>query len=329
MNESVFQQAIQEIQSRRIHAQAENERRYAEINQKIPPIAEINAQLAETSTQILDILHQGGNVQERLAELRRRNEEAQQISTRLLTEYGYPADYLDMHYTCEKCQDTGYYEGTYCDCLRREIAAAGIAQMNRTAQLTLCDFSDFSLDYYKGITTSQGEDCYLAMKKVYNGAVHYASNFTKASPSLLFCGKSGLGKTHLSLAIAKKVIESGYDVIYDSIINLLGQVEKEHFGRSESETDTLSLLLEADLLILDDLGTEFTTAFNVSTVYNIINTRLNRGLPTIISTNLTYQELCQTYEKRIVSRFFGAYDCFQFLGSDIRLIKKKQSGAAF
>ena len=224
MNESIFQEALQEIQSRRIRATSENERRYAEINEKIPPIAEINAQLALTSSKILTVLQNGEDVQKHLADLQQKNLEAQMLSAKLLTDYGYPADYLDMHYTCEKCQDTGFIGSTYCECLRRRIAAIGITRMNKTAQLNLCDFSDFSLDYYKGITTSQGEDCFTAMKKVFNGAVHYASDFTKASPSLLFYGSSGLGKTHLSLAIAKKVIEQGYDVIYDSIINLLSQV---------------------------------------------------------------------------------------------------------
>ncbi|MBR3629343.1 MAG: ATP-binding protein [Oscillospiraceae bacterium] len=328
MIESVFQQALQEIQSRRIRAQTENERRYEEINQKIPPIAEINAQLARTSSRIFEILREGGNVQEQIGQLRLQNEQAQQFSSSLLTKYGYPADYLDIHYTCEKCQDTGYCNGVYCDCLRHEIAAIGISRMNRTAQLNLCDFSDFSLDYYKGVT-DEDKDCYAEMAKIYNVAVDYASSFTKASPSLLFYGASGLGKTHLSLAIAKKVIEKGYDVIYDSIINLLSQVEKEHFGRSDPEADTLALLLKADLLILDDLGTEFRTSFNVSTIYNIINTRLNRGLPTIISTNLTYPEISQNYEKRIISRLFAVYESYHFIGSDIRLLKKKNSHARF
>ncbi|MCR4647269.1 MAG: ATP-binding protein [Oscillospiraceae bacterium] len=329
MNESVFQEALREIQSRRIRAEAENERRYAEINAKIPPIAEINAQLALTSTRIVEILRGGEDVQDRLEALRRQNEQGQQISARLLVENGYPADYLDMHYTCEKCQDTGYSGGSLCDCLRRRIAAAGIARMNRTAQLKLCDFSGFSLEYYKNRTSPDGEDCYTAMKKVFNGCLHYAETFSLASPSLLFYGSSGLGKTHLSLSIAKAVIDKGYDVIYDSVINLLGQVEKEHFGRGDADADTLSLLLEADLLILDDLGAEFTTPFYVSTVYNIINTRLNRGLPTIISTNLDIASIHQSYEERIVSRLFAVYECYHFIGADIRLLKKKSSPARF
>jgi DNA replication protein DnaC len=121
------------------------------------------------------------------------------------------------------------------------------------------------------------------------------------------------------------VLGNGYEVVYDSIINLLQQVEREHFGRDKSEVDTLYLLLHVDLLILDDLGTEFDSPFYVSTVYNIINTRINRGLPTIINTNLDLLSIRRRYEERIVSRLFAVYECMHFEGADIRLLKKKNS----
>lgn len=325
MNESIFQEALLQVQARRLHAMTENERRYREVNAAIPPIAEINAQLAQTSVRILDIAREGSNVQERIEALQRENQEAQRITTQLLTSYGFPADYLDMHYTCEKCQDTGYANGTYCDCLRNAVASVGIARMNQSAQMQLSSFQQFTLDYYKGKTTPQGEDCYTEMKKVYNACVNYAANFGHSSPSLLFYGRTGLGKTHLSLAIAREAIKKGNEVIYDSVINLLQQVEKEHFGRERAEIDTLSLLLQADLLILDDLGAEFDTPFYTSTIYNIVNTRLNRGKPTIISTNLEFQDIRHRYEERIVSRLFAVYECFHFVGTDVRLLKKKSS----
>lgn len=329
MNGTVLQEALLTVQQRRQHAQMENERRFGEINRKIPPIAEINSRLAQTSLQIMEIARSGGNVQERLEQLRTENLEAQRLCAQLLEKNGYPADYLDIRYTCEACQDTGYSEGHYCDCLRSIAASVGIARMNRKAQMELTDFGQFSLDHYKGITTPDGKDCYSLMRNVYNTCVKYANNFGKDSPSMLFLGRTGLGKTHLSLAIAREVLAKGYDVIYDSVINLLGQVEKEHFGRERPEVDTLALLLQVELLIMDDLGTEFDTPFNVSTVYNIINTRLNRGLPTIISTNLDFQGIRSRYEERIVSRLFAVYNCMQFVGTDIRLLKKQQGKNIF
>lgn len=325
MNESIFREALLQVQARRLHAMTENERHYQEVNAAIPPIAEINAQLAQTSVRILDIAREGKHIQERMEALQRENQEAQRLTTQLLTSYGFPADYLDIHYTCPKCQDTGYANGTYCECLRSAVASVGISRMNRSAQMQLSSFQQFTLDYYKGKTTPQGEDCYTEMKKVYNACVSYASDFGHSSPSLLFYGRTGLGKTHLSLAIAREAIQKGNEVIYDSVINLLQQVEKEHFGREHAEIDTLSLLLQADLLILDDLGAEFDTPFYTSTIYNIINTRLNRGKPTIISTNLEFQDIRHRYEERIVSRLFAVYECFHFVGTDVRLLKKKSS----
>lgn len=323
MNEAVFEEALRRIQQRRAKAQLEYERRTDEVNRKIPPIAEINAMLAKTSLQVIDIARSGENVEARIEELRKQNLEAQRFSARLLKANGYPADYLDIRYTCKKCNDTGYNGTGYCDCLRREAASVGIARMNETAQVELSDFGSFSLEYYKGFTMEDGQDCYSHMEGILNYCMQYAEHFGKNSPSYLFYGRTGLGKTHLSLAIAREVIARGYEVIYDSVINLLEQVAREHFGRESRDMDTLELLLSADLLVLDDLGTEFDTQFNVSTVYNIINTRLNRGLPTIISTNLDFQGIRNRYEERIVSRLFAVYDTLQFVGMDIRLLKKR------
>lgn len=321
----ILQDALRMIASRRLQAKAENDRRHEEVNRKIPQIAEINHQLAQTAGRILDTLQQGEKMEERLESLKRKNLEAQRISAALLQANGYPADYLDMHYSCEKCHDTGYYGGEFCDCLKKLAATLGINKMNQNAQLSLSSFEQFSLDYYRGRVDEQGMDCYSTMQQIYHACRRYAAEFTTASPSLLFYGRTGLGKTHLSLAIAAEVLKQGHEVIYDSIINLLQQVEREHFGREKEEMDTLYLLLHVDLLILDDLGTEFDTPFYISTIYNIINTRINRGLPTIINTNLDLMSIRRRYEERIVSRLFAVYECMHFVGSDIRLMKKKNS----
>ncbi len=325
MNDMILQEALRTIASRRLQAKAENDRRHEEVNRKIPQIAEINHQLAQTAGRILDTLQKGEKMEERLESLKRKNLEAQRISASLLQAGDYPADYLDMHYFCEKCHDTGYYGGEFCDCLKKLAATLGINKMNQNAQLSLSSFDQFSLDYYRGKVDDQGRDCYTIMQHIYHACKRYAAEFTAHSPSLLFYGRTGLGKTHLSLAIAAEVLKQGHEVIYDSIINLLQQVEREHFGREKAEMDTLYLLLHVDLLILDDLGTEFDTPFYVSTVYNIINTRINRGLPTIINTNLDLVSIRRRYEERIVSRLFAVYECMNFVGSDIRLMKKKNS----
>ncbi len=327
MNEQIFQQALLNVQARRLNAKNENERRFREISQKIPEIREIQSQMALTATRIFELIQKGEAIESRLESMRQENLEAQAMIAQLLKANGYPADYLELHYHCPKCDDTGYSNGKYCECLEREIAAAAIRKMNESAQLKLATFDQFSLEYYRGRATDQGEDCFKTMQSILMTCQDYALHFTKDSPSLLFYGSTGLGKTHLSLAIAHEVMTKGYEVIYDSIINLLEQVEREHFGRGkDTNTDTLELLLSVDLLILDDLGTEFTSSFYVSAIYNIINTRLNRGLPTIISTNLEYQDILKRYDERLISRLFAVYETLHFVGDDIRLIKKLQGG---
>ena len=180
------------------------------------------------------------------------------------------------------------------------------------------------MNYYRGFQTENGGSCYQAMEKVYFFCQEYARQFTNHSSSILMFGKTGRGKTHLSLAIANRVLQNGYNVLYDSAINFLRQVEKEHFGRGGSNDDTLDTLLSCDLLILDDLGTEFHKQFYQSTVYNIINTRMNRDLPTIISTNLNHNEISALYDERITSRIYTTYTCLHFVGQDVRVLKKSR-----
>ncbi len=320
MNQSVFQKAMNEIHSRRLHASAENERRFQEINTVIPELAEINFQMAQTASRILH--------GEKIDKIRQQNLQAQRYARQLLVTHGYPEDYLDMHYTCPYCQDTGYFQGRYCTCLEKEIASLSVETLNRNTQLQLRSFDQFSLEYYRGLTKSntKGEtvDCYAKMKKTLDYCIQYARNFTAHAPSLLLYGEVGVGKTHLSLSIVTEVLRQGYEVIYDSVGNLTSQIEQEHFNREKSDINTLKLLLDAELLVMDDLGTEFQTSFTDSVIYNLINTRLNRNLPTIISTNLTPGKLEEQYDERIMSRLCAVYQVWELMGEDIRMLKMKE-----
>ena len=170
-------------------------------------------------------------------------------------------------------------------------------------------FQNFDLDKYPDNTRN-------IMSKIFDYCKNYAYNFEVNNDSLMFIGNTGLGKTHLSLAIAGVVIEKGYGVIYGSLSNILSKIENEHF--SSNSTSTIDSVCNCDLLIIDDLGTEFSTPFTRSTVYEIINHRQLNSKPTIISTNLNIDELEKAYTQRVVSRICGKYRCFEFLGNDIR-----------
>ena len=318
MNSQIFERAQAILTDRRLKAVRENERRINEINEKIPQIREINTQLCNTGRELIRIVteNSGSSVEERIEQLKNFNLGAQAMSRQLLAQNGYPQNYLDIPYTCPKCGDTGYCNSQFCDCFKKLCGSLEAQELNKTAQLKLSSFDTFDLSYYKG-------DDFFTMKKIFEFAKRYSDTFTPKSESILMFGKTGLGKTHLSLAIADIVMKKGYSVIYDSIINILRKIEQEHFSREHS-SETIDLIMNTELLILDDMGTEYETPFYNSTVYNIINTRLNSGKPTIISTNLDFAGIRRRYDERVVSRITAVYTCMEIKGEDIRYQMKQQ-----
>ena len=319
-----YEKAESIISSRRLAAQSENDRRRKEIEKKIPEIREINSQLSRTIVDISKlIISRQTNAKESLADIREKNLQAQKLIESLLISNGYPADYLKTKYYCEKCQDKGYVDSGRCTCLLDLLKKFSIEKLNGQANLPDCDFNHFSLEYYRGKKDADGDDCFEIMKKIYDFCKDYAESFSLKSESLLMYGKTGVGKTHLSLSIAKAVAQGGFNTAYGSIVNLLTIIEREHFNKVREENmDTLNLLINADLLVLDDLGAEISSQFYESVIYNIINSRINLGLPTIISTNLTAAELQKKYNERIISRIFGEFSTLCLVGEDIRQIKR-------
>lgn len=313
MNSEIYDKAMSVLVNRRARAVSENDMHIQEINSKIPQIHEINDVLFNTGKELIQIISEGNSAdtQNKIDQLRRNNLQAQEMSRKLLAANGYPEDYLDIHYTCNMCNDTGYCDGSYCDCLKKLCGRIAADELNKNAHLKLSDFDTFSLSYYNG-------DDYFNMQKILEFTKQYAETFNENSNSIFMFGKTGLGKTHLSLAIANRVLDKGYSVIYDSAINILRNIEREHFSREHS-SDMIDLVMNTDLLILDDLGTEYETPFYNATIYNIINSRLNSGKATIISTNLDLAGIKRRYDERVVSRIISVYTCLAFKGEDVRL----------
>ncbi|MBQ6170130.1 MAG: ATP-binding protein [Ruminococcus sp.] len=319
MDSEIFDKAQAILTLRRKKAETENEERIREINEKIPQIREINEVIFNTGKELISIISngKGKDISDKVEQLKQYNLGAQAMSRKILAEYGYPEDYLDMHYTCPKCCDRGYNGSKFCDCFKTICGKLAADELNKNSQLSLSSFDSFSLTYYSG-------ENYSAMKKILEYTMQYAATFTPDSKSILMFGQTGLGKTHLSLAIANKVLEKGYGVIYDSAINILRSIEKEHFSHDHS-SEMIDLVMDTDLLILDDLGTEYETPFYNATIYNIINTRLNRRKPSIISTNLDFSGISRRYDKRVMSRIISEYSCLEFKGEDVRLQKRKNT----
>ena len=319
MDSEIFDKAQAILTNRRMRAVSENEMRIREVNEKIPQIREINEVLYNTGKELISIISngKGKDISDKIEQLRQYNLGAQMMSKKILAENGYPEDYLEMHYTCPKCSDTGYNGSKFCDCFKALCGKLAADELNNNSQLELSSFDTFSLSYYSG-------ENYNAMKNILEFTKQYAATFSPDSKSILMFGQTGLGKTHLSLAIANKVLEKGYGVIYDSAINILRKIEKEHFSREHS-SEMIDLVMDTDMLILDDMGTEYESQFYTATIYNIINTRLNRGKPSIISTNLDFAGIGGRYDKRVVSRLVSMYSCLEFKGEDVRLQKRNNN----
>lgn len=322
---SVYKAAADKLFERRLKAEKEADRRKSEIFIKLPRTKELEKEISRCGIQAARAVIGGGDVTEEMKNLRDRNLAMQSELAEILTSNGYDNNVFEPAYTCKKCNDTGYFEENgrtlVCNCLKQALVTCACEELNRTAPLSLSTFDSFSLDYYeREVDSKTGISPYNHMCKILRYCQSYADNFTKNSESILMKGATGLGKTHLSLAIANEVIKKGYGVIYVSAPSLMQKLEKQYFSRNDdAATD---MLIECDLLIVDDLGTEFHSQLSVSLMYNIFNSRMLANKPVIINTNLNLRELEKIYTERFVSRIIGNAQKLDFLGSDIRVRKK-------
>lgn len=313
-NEKLLRIATERIAERRSKAEADAAMRHARMVVKCPEIAELEDKMRKSAYGLVKVIGMGDRTVDYIENLRNENLAAQAEIKAILVSSGYAEDYLEPDYVCKKCEDTGFSGGKLCECHIELLRQLSYEQLCKNSPLKLSSFDDFKLDYYD----DDGE-VFELMSCNYEFCRNYAENFDMRSYSLLMTGETGLGKTHLSLAIAGEVIKKGYGVVYGSVQNLFSTIEKEHFGRSsEADGTTEKMLLDCDLLILDDLGAEFTTNFTVATLNNIINTRILESKPTIISTNLSVAKLDERYSRRIASRIIGEYQILSFEGRDIR-----------
>ena len=222
----------------------------------------------------------------------------------------------NIKYDCDLCNDTGYVGGKICDCIKREAAEIMSKKLSSQMPLGSCTFENFDLKYYSE-KEKKGENSRRRMTSILKLCREYALKFSpETSKNLLFLGDAGLGKTHLTLSIVNEVIKKGYLPVYSSAENLFTSIEAEKF--SGEGRGTYEQVLGCDLLVIDDLGAEMATSFTKSVLYNLVNTRILSGKPTIINTNLSMKEIEEKYTARISSRLMGEYDWNKFLGEDIR-----------
>ena len=324
----VYADADRELERRRTEAEAALETRRSILYARSPRAEAIERTIAKTGVAAAKAVLGGADIKEKLEALKEQNLALQKELEEIVTGFGFPKNYLTPWYRCEDCKDRGDVDGKMCSCMKKLLRQISYDKINSISPLSLSSFDSFSLDYYsKTVLADSKTSPYVHMTGVLGFCQKYARNFDLTSRSLLFQGKPGLGKTHLSLAIANEVIQKGFGVIYASAPTLLNKLSKENFDfdyKLSGTSPTEQLLADCDLLILDDLGTEFTSRVTVSALYHLLNMRAILSKPTIVSTNLTLKELEEIYNERIISRIIGILDRVVFMGTDIRQMKRKK-----
>lgn len=309
--------------------ETELNRRRAEVYARLPEVKATELRLRSLMVKVIGTaIKKGEDAGKAVEEIAEESLALQDKLARILEDNGYPGDYLDDIYNCKKCRDTGFVGGKPCSCLMKLYNAERSKDLSNLLHLGEERFENFDLKYYsdtlmKGSRQTERE----WMQSVFRICKSYATNFGESSVNLLFQGSTGLGKTYLSACIARVVATNGFSVVYETAVGAVELLEKQKFGRSEeyeNNSEAVRKILECDLLILDDLGTEMYTSFTASALYTIINTRLMTGHKTIISTNLSDDELSKRYAPQLVSRLDGEFERMQFVGRDIRLQKKER-----
>ena len=314
--DELFRAAQREISARRQRAvmQAETERRAAFAAN--PALAAADDAHMRAGLSLAKAAALGGDMDAARAALA----EADKALADVVKAAGYSEEAFQPKYSCPLCQDTGMRNGIPCQCVADAARRLRREEINAASPLGLCQFSTFDVTRYPDTVEPElGISARAYMTKLLNYCQNYAAKFSSKSTNLLFMGHSGLGKTHLALAIADAVLEGGHDVLYTSSAALAARLGREHFDYASGD-EWLTACQEADLLILDDLGTEYITPLTISVLYELINTRMLTERPTIYTTNITDQSVfVARYTEKVASRMLGGCKMFKFFGTDQRL----------
>lgn len=317
--DELFRAAQREIAARRQYAvmQAETARRAA--FSANPTLAEADDARMRAGLSLARTAALGGDIDAARAAL----DAADKAACDAAQAAGFHEEAFAPKFRCPLCQDTGMRGGVPCTCVADAARRLRREEINAASPLGLCQFSTFDVTRYPDIHVSNFTvtvRTYMTMLLDYSK--NYAAKFGPKSKNLLFMGSSGLGKTHLALAIADAVLENGHDVLYTSSAALAARLGREHFDYSSGD-EWLTACQEADLLILDDLGTEYITPLTISVLYELINTRMLTERPTIYTTNITDTSvLTARYTEKVASRILGGCKQFLFLGDDQRRKQK-------
>ena len=317
----VVRRARERLAQARSDRERENREHLALAYEQQPRLREIDRQLRMTMAGAARAAFAGGEALKLMEQAKAENLALQREREQIVKSC-FEEGFLDETPICPVCSGTGYVGSSMCDCL------AELCRQEQKKELTFLSagresFDQFRLDYYSDKPTAAGFVPRVIMEKTYQTCRRYAFGFHPKAGNLLFSGNTGLGKTFLSACIARAVADQGYSVVYESAGKLFQTLEKARFEGSDENRRAAAKYSECDLLIVDDLGTELPGQFVTAALYSLINDRLLENMPTIISTNLSEEELVRRYNPQIASRLRGSYRRVAFVGDDIRLLKNR------
>ena len=296
-------------------------RRLQKVYAEAPRVKKLDAELRVTMLELVGFAL-GSDSVIKVDDIRQKNIELQKKRQSEIKQAGFPDTYLNEDYMCVNCHDTGYVKSKMCDCLMELYKEEQKESLSSLFKLGEETFDNFDLTYYDDTPIpGTGISPRHSMEMVFETCIEYARKFGKRSINLFFNGAPGLGKTFLSACIARVVADNGFSVVYDMATSIFTKFEDAKFQRTddlEGLPNEIKRYMECDLLIVDDLGTEMTTTLTISTLYEIINTRLVTGRKTLVNSNLTLGELHRRYSEQIMSRLEGEYQVLTFYGDDIR-----------
>ncbi|MCR5146370.1 MAG: ATP-binding protein [Clostridia bacterium] len=333
VDNSVLSALLKKYEQKRLFAEKDLEVRKNKLYFENPRMQDIDDELTRVGISTAKAIIMS-NSKELLDELNEKVDVLKNEKNQILKKLGLPDDYLTPNYSCKLCDDTGYITNArntvMCSCLKQEIYNIKYNKSN-IANLENQNFNNFSLEKYSDVVDKQKYNSDISPRENINLikdiCLNFINNFDDPNEkNLLFTGNTGLGKTFLSSCIAREMIDRDKTVLYQTAPIMLDTILDYKFNKNTSSDETYKNLLDVDLLIIDDLGTESLNNIKFTELFNIINTRLlnqnNKCLKTIISTNLSLPILNKTYGERITSRLIGNYNICRFFGDDIRFTNR-------
>ena len=322
-SKEVVRRAREALARQRADRESQNLSNLEHAYTKLPRLRQIDVQLRRTmATAAQAVFAQGGDVESAMNRAREENL-ALQAERKALLEANFQPGFLDDSPICDRCGGSGYVGSAMCSCLK---ALCVQEQRKELGAIFSGDesFDSFSLSYYSTDIIPQLKiSARSVMEKNLEHCRRFARSFHENAGNILIGGGTGLGKTHLALAMGRAVGEQGYSVCYETAISLFTKLEKAKFAPNEENRREAERLEESDLLILDDLGTELPGQFITAALYGLLNQRLMNKKSMIITTNLTVEEVNKRYSPQIASRLYGDFRRLTFLGSDIRAQKNR------